>query len=187
MSVVAEAHGRRVSRTQLRALRVSNNSVQKISRSHCNLLLAIAAFLLPFLLSQEAHAAALRISLAQDIALGTWNGSGNTSGMSDVCIYHDADTNYAVKATMSGGSYILSSSGNDIAVEVSFKNSSGGGGAYTALPYNTTRSFSGADQSSISCSGGFNANVKVVVTEAEISQAVPGTYTGTLTLTLTAS
>ncbi len=137
---------------------------------------------------QVASAAALRISLAQDIGLGTWNGSAaDISGTSDACIYHDASTNYAVKATMSAGSYVINSGGNTVAVEVSFKGSSGGGGSYTSLPYNTTRSFSGADQSSISCSGGFNANVKVNVTEAALGAAAPGSYSGTLTLTLTAS
>lgn len=145
-------------------------------------------FLAMLLFPLCASAADLRISLAQDISLGTWGGSAAAmSGNSNACVYHDASANYAIRATMAAGTYRISSGGNHVAIEVAFKDSSGTGGTYTSLPYNTTRTFSSADQSSSTCSGGYNANLRVTVSEAELGQAAPGSYSGTLIVTLTAS
>lgn len=135
--------------------------------------------------SPAAAAQALRLSFAQDISLGSWSGSGGTSGLSDACVHNDSGTGYAVKASTSSGSFTLASGGNTIGFSVFFKSSSGGGGSYTELPYDSNRTFSGADQSSSSCGGSYNANLKIEISEAAISAAVPGNYSRTLTVVLT--
>jgi hypothetical protein len=149
-------------------------------------LILAGALILPF--ESCAVADLLRIKLAQDIGLNTWSGSGDKVGDSDVCIYHSLGSSYAVTATGSGAAFELTGGGHPpLPYNVAFKGSSGTGGSYTALPYFSSRSFSGADTGSETCSGGYNANVRVTVTEADLSQAASGSYLGTLIITLTAS
>lgn len=145
----------------------------------------LGAFLLFLLVPTGALAQTLRLSVANSIDLGRWVGIGDKVGESDVCVHNSAGSGYSITAS-AGGSYQLSGTNGTIVYEVGFSDTLPPG-TYTTLPHGSARSFSGADQSSQTCGGGYNARVRITVTEATLSSARPGNYTGTVTLTLSTS
>jgi hypothetical protein len=128
----------------------------------------------------------MMITIASDIALGTWTGSGGVSGTSAICVYHTGGSGYSITLTTSTANFRVVNGANYVTYTPSFSDS-GVGGTYTALSYGVTQSFSGADTSSSSCSGSYNAALKIEVDEADLSSAQPGSYSATLTLVLTPS
>jgi hypothetical protein len=128
----------------------------------------------------------MMITIASDIALGTWTGSGGVSGTSAICVYHTGGSGYSITLTTSTANFRVVNGANYVTYTPSFSDS-GVGGTYTALSYGVTQSFSGANTSSSSCSGSYNAALKIEVDEADLSSAQPGSYSATLTLVLTPS
>lgn len=128
----------------------------------------------------------MMITIASDIALGTWTGSGGVTGTSAICVYHTGGSGYSITLTTSTANFRVVNGANYVTYTPSFSDS-GVGGTYTALSYGVTQSFSGADTSSSSCSGSYNAALKIEVDEADLSSAQPGSYSATLTLVLTPS
>lgn len=129
--------------------------------------------------------AEMMITIASDISLGTWSGTGGVTGTSAICIYHSGGSGYAITLTATSNFRVVNGE-SYVAYTPSFSDS-GVGGTYTTLSYGITQSFSGADTSSSSCSGSYNAALKIEVDEADLSSAQPGSYSATLTLVLTPS
>ncbi len=128
----------------------------------------------------------MMITIASDISLGTWTGSGGVSGTSAICVYHTGGSSYSITLTTSTANFRVENGANYVTYTPSFSDS-GVRGTYTALSYGVTQSFSGANTSSSSCSGRYNAALKIEVDEADLSSAQPGSYSATLTLVLTPS
>jgi len=139
-----------------------------------------------WLCPEPARAQNLMVTISSDISLGTWTGSGDKQGTATVCVYYDLGSSYSLRATATGGSYLLSGAGGSIGYTVDYTDSQSGG-TYTSLPYNSGRTFGGADQNSQSCSGVPNGTVRVTVSEGALGSARPGSYSSTLTLTVTPS
>jgi len=124
------------------------------------------------------------ITLSSDISLGTWSGTGGVSGTSSVCVYRSDSSSYSITLTSSSGDFELQKVGDTIPYTPSFSDS-GVTGTYVTLSYGTVQGFSGANTSSSSCSGTFNAGFRIEISEANLSAATPGSYSATLTLMLT--
>jgi len=127
----------------------------------------------------------VRISGLNDIALGTWSGTGDMTGSDSLCVW-STTRKYAVTATGSGASsaFTLTSGGttpSTIAYTVQWADSSGAstGTAMTAGTPVTTRN---TTATSTTCAGGTNATVLVRVAETDLAAAPAAAYTGTLTL-----
>lgn len=152
-----------------------------------HLKLKIASLLLLLLLS-PAYAAAqgLLLTVSSDIALGTWAGVGDKESAVGVCVYNMSGSGYAITASATGGAFNLSGASGSIPYSVSFSGS-GLSGPFSELSYGNSRSFSGADESAANCGGSNNAAIRITVSEAALGAAAPGSYSGTLTVILTAS
>jgi hypothetical protein len=134
---------------------------------------------------EVGEAQTLRLSVASSVDLGRWVGIGDREGITDVCVFNSSGSNYTMTAT-AGGSFQLTGGAGSLVYSVSFSDT-GSSGVFTNLPHGSARNFSGADQSSETCGGGFNASVKIAVAEAALGAARPGNYSGTVTLTLAAA
>lgn len=128
-----------------------------------------------------------KISNLNNINLpSTWNGIGDLSDNDDVCIYttDQVSDGYALKAYTSRSAFEMTVSSQVLNFDVYYKGSGGTSGNYAKLGYNSFRNFTGADQSSQTCSSGsaLNGNLKIVVTEANLGAAKTGNYSATLYL-----
>ena len=135
-------------------------------------------------LSQQAQ-----ITDMDDFSFGQYSGSGSlTQTDGDVCIYQTGGTgtNYRVTAsgTGAGGSFQIQSGGDSVTYEVLWKDSQGAGGSFTNLTANTGANFSGADNASTNCGGSANAALRVYFSSGNLAGAVPGSYSGTLTISV---
>lgn len=128
------------------------------------------------------------ISKMDDLAFGTWTASGDMAQDDDVCVYtSDATGRYKVTLTGNGpsGEFQVDDGNSNIASYQVWWNDEKGTvngvqvSSGTALASQTT-----ACTSNSSCSGcGSNsANFKVKFTSAELSSAIAGSYTGTLSI-----
>ena len=123
----------------------------------------------------------VQITKLTDLIFGSWSGTGDLVQTDLVCIYNTVDANYKISATSLAGSFQMNSGSNLLPFEVRFQGSVGG---LTQLSYNTPTAFTSANTVSTACAGGTNATLKVTVTESALSAAVPGNYSGTLSLIL---
>ena len=128
----------------------------------------------------------VRITNFQDIAFGTYSGSGDLNADDDLCVYRNntASANYTITATATEGSFQVESGANNIDYDVFFNDVTGTTGEI-ALAYNTVSvAQSGANTASETCAtGGLTSNVHVRMVEADLQAAAPGAYSGTLILT----
>lgn len=129
------------------------------------------------------QAQSMQISGLNDLTLGTWSGSGDLFSEDPLCVYFLGIEPYQITASGSGvgGAFTLTGTGGSVAYQVQFKGSTG---AYDTMTSGSARSFGDADISSQNCGGLSNAHVKVLVTEAALSSALSGSYSGTVTLLL---
>ncbi|MFM1848286.1 MAG: hypothetical protein RL417_1760 [Pseudomonadota bacterium] len=150
--------------------------------------LKLAAFLVLLVLLAPATSVSqdLMVTISSDISLGTWTGVGDKESSVGVCVYNSGGSGYSITASGSGGGFSLTGTGGSIVYGVSFSDT-GVSGTFAELTNGSSRSFSGADESSSNCGGSSNAGVRVTVSEAALGAAAPGNYSGTLTLVLTAS
>lgn len=134
--------------------------------------------------SQQAQ-----ITDMNDFPFGQYSGSGSlTQTDGDVCIYQTGGTgsNYRVTASGSGagGSFQIQSGGDSVTYEVLWKDSQGTGGTFTNLTANSGANFTGADNASTNCGGSANAALRVYFSSGNLAGAVPGSYSGTLTISV---
>jgi hypothetical protein len=123
----------------------------------------------------------VRITSVDTLTFGTWSGSGDMFQTDGVCIYNDTSTNYRITATATEGSFIMTSGGNNLGYVVTFQGSSGG---FVGLDYNTPTGFTAANMASETCGGSTNGNLRVTFTDASLSAAKSGSYSGSLILLL---
>jgi hypothetical protein len=133
--------------------------------------------------TNELQAQQVKISGFTNIMLTSWTGTGDLFDVNNLCIYNGSTANYRVRARGggTGNSFKLAGSSTDISYEVRFKESAG---SYVSLTADTFQNFTGANTTDVTCGGVANANFEVRVTEAALSAAGAGNYSGTLTILL---
>lgn len=117
-----------------------------------------------------------------DIALGTYSGTGNLSNSDNFCIYHNGDGkfNITMNGSGTGSAYTLANGSNLLPYTVGFTN-----GAAPIAPMTTLVALTGQTGANLvdsTCSGGDNVKVDITVANASLATAPAGTYTGTLTM-----
>ncbi|MCC6220112.1 MAG: hypothetical protein IT291_02615 [Deltaproteobacteria bacterium] len=140
----------------------------------------MAIFLL--LTANSASAQNVQITGLVDFNFGTWN-VGTTEQASDGVCIHKSGTGartYLVTGTGSGsgGDYTIASGANELAYTLEWD---GGPGGFKSLVPATSKTFSGASRSQ-TCNGGTNAEMRITFDVADLDAAIPGDYSGSLTL-----
>ncbi len=129
-----------------------------------------------------------RISALNDIALGTWSGSGPLSGRDNAICVWSSTGGYSVTATGSGagGAFQLASGANRVDYTVQWAQTGGAtsGAAMTQGAALTGRTTS-ATATDCSTGAASTAGVFVSISVAELSSTPAGTYNGTLQLLIT--
>lgn len=125
----------------------------------------------------------VRITNLDDIALGSWSGTGDLAGGDNVCVW-STTRRYRITATGSGagGAFTLSDGGtNTVAYSVQWADSSGATSG-SAMTSGTALTGQNSTTTSTTCGGGTNATLLVRILEAALQSAPAAAYTGTLTL-----
>ena len=148
-------------------------------------LLLASLLLLPVF--TPAALAAVRITGFTDFTFGTWSGSGDLVLYDgSLCVYDSGGGQYKITITGSGsgGAYTIASGANTLAYTVGFKASSGTGGTFTAMTSGTRKNFTPPNTASETCGGVYNAALRLTFAAASLSAAVPGSYSGSVTVLL---
>jgi len=149
---------------------------------------AIRAGILTFLvivfpLTYQAVLADVRISGFQDLALGTWSGSGDRVASTDLCAYNSDSSSYRITARGTGvaNAFILDQNDGpgDISYIVHFRRI---GDAYVQLSANMSQAFNGAHTTDQNCNDINNATLRVTVEADALGSAMAGQYSGNITL-----
>ncbi len=145
--------------------------------------------LLFLLLVSSSNANALvRITNMNDFAFGTWSGSGSLQASDGICIVETAaNKNYGIRPRGSGAgfAFTVASGANTLAYTVEWQ---GSVGAMTALTANVrTRFNNGSGTTTPPCGGATNATLRITFPQANLEAATNGSYTGTLTIILSAT
>lgn len=135
-----------------------------------------------------------RISGISDLSFGSYSGSGPLSRDDDVCVWTNASGgSYRITARGSGGSFafLVTKSGDDsrtIPYSVRWNTTSGTTGNAAIAANVTSGNLFGANTQSSSCSSGpaSTGNFQVTFAQADLLSSPSGTYTGTLTLIVSA-
>ena len=135
-----------------------------------------------------------RVSGISDLSFGSYSGSGPLSRDDDVCVWTNASGgNYRITARGNGTSfaYIVSKTGDNtktIPYTVQWNTTSGTTGNSALTANVTSGNLSGANTQSSTCATGAaaTANFQVTFAQADLLSAPSGTYTGTLTLIVSA-
>ena len=126
----------------------------------------------------------VRISNLDDIALGFYSGSGAMVGSDAVCVYrNDPGGSYTVEASGqgAGSAFVLAHDGAELGFTVDYSDGNdwramtAGGVPLVAQNANSTAP---------DCGGMTNAGIRVRIEEEALANAEPGTYAGSLTLTV---
>jgi hypothetical protein len=143
--------------------------------------LLLFTILAPIYGVKSVSAADVQISGLVDFNFGTWS-SGILNLENDLCVYKSADgSDYRVTATGSGsgGAYQITSGSNHISYTVAWARKNN---AFTTLSSGAASNFDGANQSNTDCSGVMTATLRIQFPEANLQAAVPGNYSGDLTI-----
>lgn len=135
-----------------------------------------------------------RISGVGDLAFGSYSGSGSLTLNDDVCVWTNAASgSYRVTAKGDGTdfAFVVKKQGDTsktIPYSVLWNDESGTTGAISLSANVTSTNQTGANSQSISCSSGSNAtgNFKVTLSQSDLLKAVSGSYSGVLTLVISA-
>jgi len=125
----------------------------------------------------------ISITNLQDIALAD-NGSGDFTGASPACVYRNGTGSYTITASGSGPANaftLTDGSSNTLPYTVTYDD---GTGAQTMAAATALTGRINADTSSKTCANGDNGNIAVSVASTDVAAVPAGTYTGTLTLTV---
>ena len=141
------------------------------------------------LTAQQAHALTLvQVQGLSDMNLPSW-GLGDpavTAGI-NFCIYNTLNPNYSVNVSSAGG-FKLSNGGKFIPYSLSWDDGGAGNLGNTsgiALSNNVTLAGQhNANFVSPICLGGPNARLNLKITQADMTAALAGTYTGTITIVI---
>lgn len=125
----------------------------------------------------------IQISNLEDIALAD-SGSGDFAGASPACIYRNGTGSYTLTASGSGdaNAFTISDGGaNNLSYDITYDD---GTGAQALAAGNALAGRTNADTASKTCAGGNNGSISINIAAADVSAVPAGTYTGSLTLTV---
>jgi len=129
-----------------------------------------------------------RITAIDDIAFGTWTGTGPLSSTDDVCIW-TSNTGYSITASGSGtgGAFEMTDGTNTVPYTVKWDDVAGSSSG-TSLTSGSALAGQTSSATSTNCNGGsaLTATLGIDVTESSLASAPVGTFTGTLTLLVAA-
>ena len=139
--------------------------------------------------SQVQAAILMQISSVDDFNLPTWSlGDPAVNATMDLCIYSALSIpgGYGVTVTSAGG-YVLKNGGNSIPYSLSWDDGGVGnlGNSYTPLTNGVN--LSGRARANIVspvCLAGPNARLKLTISQSDMNAALAGTYTGTISITV---
>lgn len=142
----------------------------------------------------SAHALiAMRISNISDFNLGTWSlGNPAISAFIDICVYTSGITpagGYAITVSSAGG-YVLTSGSNQIPYSLRWDDGGAGNlGATSGTQLSNGVKLTGQLHGNFVIDNGCtltgpNARLNLAITQAAMTAALAGTYTGTITLLL---
>lgn len=129
--------------------------------------------------------ALIKISGMDNMAFGTWPGSGDLNDNQNVCVYtNKAAGTYRITGTGdgSGNAFTMASGGNTLAYSVYYNDATGTTGEQLLTAGTPLTGQSGAHTTSQTCSGGTNGNYHVEVLETDLLAVPSGDYSGLLTL-----
>jgi hypothetical protein len=135
----------------------------------------------------------VRIFGLNDIALGSYTGTGTMTGNDTFCVHSNVTSGtYKVKATSANGTgtdFRVKSGSNYIVYDVTFDDDTTEAGSTgldhdteSAGPYSATKY---ANVGTATCAGSENAGAWVTFQETALQEAEAGSYTDTLTLLVT--
>lgn len=135
-----------------------------------------------------------RIGGITDLTFGSYSGSGGLALDDDVCVWTNATGgSYRITAKGSGASFAflvakVGDTSKTIAYAVNWNNTSGTSGNQPLTANTTSSNISGANTVSTDCSSGpsSTANFQVTFSAGNLLAASSGTYTGTLSLVISA-
>ena len=158
-----------------------------------------AAFLLGHLTPAYADVL-VRITYLSDVSVPSWvTGDPAIVQTVLVCVYHTVASTYAIKAVGDGPGYVLKSGGSNLPYSVTWNDGGAAnpaGGSTDPLTDNVklsalsaARTQTDAPANSDDCNGGGSptAQLTITISQADLDAAPDGTYSGVLTLYLTAS
>jgi len=141
-------------------------------------------------ITAEIAAVVRLLRLQTTFPFGTWNpdGAGDlVQSDSTVCVWSNhASKHYTVTATTGSGAFEILSGGNAIGYAVWWSDESGVSTVASSdaeLTYGAPDIFV-SDATATNCGGGNNASIVLAIAEDELSEALPGAYTGDLTVTI---
>jgi hypothetical protein len=138
-------------------------------------------FVISVLFMPTISAADVRVSGFIDFNFGTWSGGSGLSSSSDLCVYKSSGDSYFVTASGSGsgGAFSVQDGGNSIGYTVDWARKNN---AFTTLATGVASNFNGANESSTDCGGVMTSTLRVNFSDTNLQSAVPGIYSGELTI-----
>jgi len=128
-----------------------------------------------------------QLSGISDLDFGNYSGSGTASQNDDVCVYtNNATGQYKITAKGSGPAFAftLVNGSHTVPYTVRWNAATGVSGNFALTTNVQSAALSGANTSSVTCSGSNSANFQVNMTQGSLMSVPAGTYTGILTLVL---
>ena len=130
----------------------------------------------------------VRVTAIDDLALGTWTGSGGLTTSDNVCVWTTTG-GYNVTATGSGGTgtdfELTNGASGTLAYSVSWDDTASSSTLSAMTPGTAlTGQVSGANTTDCNAGASLSATVAVEVAEADLTAADSGSYSGVLTLVI---
>jgi len=141
-------------------------------------------------------AAEIGISQITDFSLPSWSiGDGNINSHIDVCVFSSSGKSGDYAITVAGSSgYVLTNGSSQIPYALTWDDSGAGSlGQITGTTLNNNLRLSGqvnGNTKSATCSGnnsGPNARLSLKINEADMAAALAGTYSGAVTIIVSAN
>jgi len=123
----------------------------------------------------------VQISSVNDVALGSYGGTGNLLGSSQYCVFRNGGGSYQVTLTTDQGDYLVASGGGATISFTAKVDDDADASDGQSLAYNTS-STALVGSNSATCGGADNAAVEVTFTEADLQAAATDSYSATMTI-----
>ncbi len=131
----------------------------------------------------------VQVSNLDTIVLGTYLGSGTLVGTDDMCIYRSSTGAYDIQLDSANAGaaseFRLAAGLNFIVYQLQFDDDSDAAVGGTIVLDGDSVTNQAGHASDTTCGAVDNAEIRVFITEANLQAAVAGSYTDTVTLTVT--
>ncbi len=125
----------------------------------------------------------VKVTGLDNIALGSYTGTGDLTGTTDYCVYRNGGGAYQVTLTSTTGALSVSDGGtNNIGFSVLIDDDNDATAGGESLGYNSASLVSMAGASAADCGGSDNAQMHFTFAEADLQAAKSATYNATLTV-----